>query len=159
MKTLEGTLTGEGLRVAVVVSRYNARITELLEEGALEALKECGVRPDELILVRVPGAFELTGAVARLLNSQDLDAVVALGCVIRGETAHFDFVAGEAARGLGMLALQGFVPVIFGVLTTDTEEQALVRAGARSGDAASHKGREAALTAVEMANLYRMIQS
>lgn len=150
---LQGSLEGRGLRFVVVASRYNEAVTDSLLEGAVEALAEHGVEPGDLAVVRVPGAWELPGAVARILARGDLDGIVALGCVIRGETPHFEFVAGEAARGLGALAREGPVPVAFGVLTTDDLEQALRRAG--EGD--DNKGREAALSALEMANLYRAL--
>jgi 6,7-dimethyl-8-ribityllumazine synthase len=149
---------GGGVRVAVVVSRFNAEVTGLLEEGALKALAHHGVAQDDIEVFHVPGAFELPGVVARLLHRGDFSAVVTLGCVIRGETAHFDFVAGEAARGLSDLSRAGCIPVIFGVLTTETLEQALVRAGARSEDPAANKGWEAAEAALEMVHLYRRIR-
>ena len=149
---------GAGVRVAIVVSRFNTQVTGLLEEGARGALAHHGVAPGDVEVLHVPGAFELPGVVARLLHRGDFHAVVALGCVIRGETAHFDFVAGEAARGLSDLSRSGCIPVIFGVLTTETLEQALVRAGARSDNPADNKGWEAAEAALEMAHLYRRIR-
>lgn len=151
MKETEGNLDGTGLRVALLVGRFNERITEQLLAGAVDCLVRHGVARDDLHVVRVPGAWELPGACARVLAADDVDAVVALGCVIRGATPHFDFIAGEAAAGLGALNRTGSVPVGFGVLTTDTLEQALERAGTKSGN----KGREAALAALEMATLYR----
>jgi 6,7-dimethyl-8-ribityllumazine synthase len=153
MKEVTGSLDGTGLRFVLVVSRFNAVVTDALLQGAVEALQENGVAADDLTVVRVPGAWELPGACARILEGDDVDGVVALGCVIRGETPHFEFVAGEAARGLGTLALDAPVPVIFGVLTTDDLEQALRRAG----DGDGNKGREAALSALEMATLYRRL--
>lgn len=151
MREAKGSLEGRGLRFALVVSRFNEMVTEELLSGAVEALAEHGVARDDLTVVRVPGAWELPGACARVLEAEEVDGVVALGCVIRGETPHFRFVAGEAARGLGTLALDAPVPVVFGVLTTDDLEQAMRRAG----EGSENKGREAALSALEMANLYR----
>lgn len=149
---------GSGQRHAIVVARFNAVVTDLLLEGARDALVERGVSADAIEVFRVPGAWELPGTAARLIERGGIDAVIALGCVIRGETPHFDFVAGEAAAGLGRLATESDVPVILGVLTTETLEQAMVRAGARSDDPTEHKGREAAITAIEMVNVYRAIR-
>jgi 6,7-dimethyl-8-ribityllumazine synthase len=148
---ITGSLSGAGLRFALVVSRFNDLITERLLEGAVDALARHGVEPSDLQVIRVPGAWELPGAVARVLDGGEVDAVVTLGCVIRGATPHFDFVAGEALGGLGALARTASVPVILGVLTTDTLEQALERAGSKGGN----KGWEAAVSALEMANLYK----
>lgn len=156
-RVIEGAHDGAGRRVALVVARWNAEVTGLLEEGARAALRTHGVADEDVLVVRVPGAFELPGAAARILERGEVDAVVALGCVIRGETPHFDYVAGEAARGLALLGLEASVPVVFGVLTTETVEQAMVRAGARSDEPAANKGWEAAEVALEMANLYREI--
>lgn len=149
---------GRGQRHAIVVARFNAVVTDLLLEGARDALEERGVAADAIQVFRVPGAWELPGTAARLIERGGFDAIIALGCVIRGETPHFDFVAGEAAAGLGRLATGSDVPIVFGVLTTETLEQAMVRAGARSEDPSEHKGREAAITAIEMATLYGTIQ-
>lgn len=151
MTETHGTLEGTGLRIALVVARFNELITDQLLDGAVESLVGHGVSPDDLRVVRVPGAWELPGACARVIEAGEVDAVVALGCVIRGATPHFDFIAGEATRSLGELNRRGPVPVGFGVLTTDTLEQALERAGTKAGN----KGREAALATLEMATLYR----
>ncbi len=148
---MEG-LDGAGLRVALLVSRFNEEITGALLEGASEALRMHGV--EGLDVLRVPGAWELPQTARRVVEAGRHDAVVALGCVIRGETPHFEYVAGEAARGLGQVALESPVPVTFGVLTTDDVEQAR----ARSGPGAANKGWEAALTALEMVELYREIR-
>jgi 6,7-dimethyl-8-ribityllumazine synthase len=156
-RELEGSLDASDHRFTIVVSRWNEGVTRLLEEGALAAFREHGVPDDALTVVRVPGAFELPGAAARVLEAGEVDGIVALGCVIRGETPHFDYVAGEAARGLSILGIEADVPVVFGVLTTETLEQALERAGARSDDPKANKGWEAAAVALEMANLYREI--
>lgn len=140
--------------MAIVVARFHSVVTDSLLAGALEALVTHGLSPDRIEVVRVPGAFELPGATARLLERGGIDGIIALGCVIRGETPHFDFVAGEATRGLGELALRGPVPIAFGLLTTETLEQALRRAGGKT----ENKGWDAALAALEMANLYRALQ-
>ncbi|HSH45333.1 MAG TPA: 6,7-dimethyl-8-ribityllumazine synthase [Longimicrobiales bacterium] len=153
MAEYEGVTDGAGRRVAVVVSRFNELITERLLEGALGCLRQEGVREDDVDVLRVPGAWELPAAAAAVLRRGGYDAIVALGCVIRGETPHFDYVAGEAARGLQELATTHAVPVAFGVLTTDDRDQALARAGGDRGN----KGWEAALTALEMADLYRQL--
>lgn len=151
MGEIEGSLSGAGLRVLVVVSRFNETETEQLLEGALDCLAEHGVDDDDVDVVRVPGAFEIPGAIGVALRHGRYDGVVALGCVIRGETPHFDYVAGETARGVQALAVAHDIPIGFGVLTTDTREQALARAGGPRGN----KGREAALTTLEMVHLYR----
>ena len=151
MRELEGSPEGKGKRFVVVVSRFNEMVTERLLEGAVGCLRQHGVADDDVTVLRVPGAWELPGAAAAAMAAERWDGVVALGCVIRGETPHFDFVAGEASRGLMTLALKPpVIPVAFGVLTTDTREQALARAGGDRGN----KGWEAALTALEMADLY-----
>lgn len=148
VREIGGRREGAGLRIGVAVSRFNHEITERLLHGALSCLAEQGVAGTDIIVLRVPGAWELPLAARWLLDHADADAVVALGCVIRGETPHFEFVAGEAARGLADTALSTGAPIAFGVLTTDTVEQALQRAGGAKGD----KGRDAALSALEMAN-------
>lgn len=161
MNEKKGRPDGAGKRVSVVVSRFNAEVTEALLEGALATLAEHGAAEADVEVIRVPGAWELPGAVGQVLRRGSVDAVVALGCVIRGETPHFEYVAGEAARGLGALAARADVPVIFGVLTTDTLEQALIRAGGKgegTSSDSSNKGREAVLAALEMADLYRMLR-
>lgn len=154
MRETTGSLDGKGLRFAIVAARFNSVVTDELVAGALEALTTHGVSLDDIELFRVPGAFELAPACARLIERGDTDGIVALGCVIRGETPHFDFVAGETARGLGSLALESSVSIAFGVLTTDTLEQALRRAG----NQAENKGWDAGLVALEMANLYRTLR-
>jgi 6,7-dimethyl-8-ribityllumazine synthase len=141
----------EGLRFAVVVARFNADVTDRLLRGALDCLAEHGARDEDVEVLRVPGAWELPQTAARLVERGRSDAIVALGCVIRGETPHFDYVCAEASRGLGAVALASRIPVLFGVLTTDTREQAM----ARAADGPSNKGYETALAAVEMATLYR----
>lgn len=152
---VEGSTRGEGLRILVVVSRFNELETEQLLQGALQCLAESGVRQDDIDVAYVPGAFELPGAIGVAIREAAYDGVVALGCVIRGETPHFEYVAGEAARGIQALAIDHGVPIGFGVLTTDTREQALARAGGDRGN----KGREAALTTLEMVHIYEGLRS
>lgn len=149
MRTREGTLEARGRRFAVVASRFNGVVTEKLVEGALAAFRKLGIAPDDLEVIWTPGAFELPLAAGRLANSGQFDAVVCLGAVIRGETPHFEYVAGETARGVQQVALESGVPCTFGVLTTNTLEQALDRAGGKHGN----KGWDAATAAVEMASL------
>jgi 6,7-dimethyl-8-ribityllumazine synthase len=152
-RVLEGALDGAGLRVCVVVSRWNEFVTRRLLEGAEKVLSERGVAEGDVTVAWVPGAFELPTAAKWAAASGQFDAVVCLGAVIRGETAHFEYVAGGAAEGIRQAAQETGVPVIFGVLTVDTVEQALSRAGGKDG----HKGEEAALAAIEMANLRRQL--
>ena len=153
IRTFEGAMIGAEGRFAVVAARFNGFITESLVNGALDTLRRHGVDADRIHVVRVPGAFELGPVVRKLCLSGDYVGVIALGAVIRGATPHFDFVAGECARACGSAASETGVPVAFGVLTTDTIEQAIERAGAKAGN----KGAEAAATAIEMANLMRML--
>lgn len=153
MKNLRGSHRGRGLRVGIVISRFNEEITKRLLDGALEALEEAGVGRRSVTLVSVPGAFEIPGAAQRLAASGRVDAVVCVGAVIRGETEHFTFVAAAAQEGILRVALDTGIPVTFGVLTTETVDQAIER----SGGAYGNKGHEAALDAVEMANLYREV--
>jgi 6,7-dimethyl-8-ribityllumazine synthase len=150
-RVLEGHLVGTGVKVAIVVSRFNEFITSKLLSGAEDALKRHGVNEEDVTIVWVPGAFEIPLAAKKLADSQKYDAVITLGTVIRGATPHFDYVSNEVAKGVANVALQSGVPVIFGVLTTDTIEQAIERAGTKAGN----KGWEAAVNAIEMANLYR----
>ena len=155
MKTHEGTLIVSDARIAIVLSRFNSLIGDRLLEGALDTLKRHGVTDDDISLVRVPGAFEIPLAASVLAKTGRYDAVICLGAVIRGSTAHFDYVAGPLASGLASIAVDTGVPILFGVLTTDTIEQALERAGTKAGN----KGAEAALVAVEMAQVLRQIRS
>lgn len=154
MVTHEGTLIASGLRFAVVLSRFNSLIGDRLLEGALDTLRRHGAAEDDITLARVPGAFEIPLAASELAKTGTFDAVICLGAVIRGATAHFDYVAGPMASGLASLAVQTGVPVLFGVLTTDTIEQALERAGTKAGN----KGADVAAAAIEMANLLRTIR-
>ena len=154
-KTHEGHLDAAGLKLAIVVARFNSFITERLLAGALDALRRSGAKSADIEIVRVPGSWEMPVVARALADRQRFDAIICLGCVVRGETAHFDYVAGEAAKGLGQVASQTGVPVVFGVLTTNTVEQAVDRAGAKSGN----KGFDAAMTAVEMANLMKKLKA
>lgn len=151
---LSGTQDGTGLRVAIVASRFNDVVVDAMVSAASRTCLEKGVKADDLFVIRCPGAWELPGLVGRVLDQGGIDAVVALGAVVRGGTPHFDYVAGETSRGLMALAT-GMVPVAFGLLTTDTMEQALQRAGGAHGN----KGHDAALAAIEMATLYRALPS
>jgi len=155
LRTFEGKLDAKGLRFAIVVSRFNSFITERLISGALDALHRSGASDDNVEMIRVPGSWEMPVAVSTLLEQKRHDAIICLGAVIRGETPHFDYVAGEAAKGLAQTSLATGVPVAFGVLTTNTLDQAIDRAGAKGGN----KGFEAAMTAIEMANLLRELRS
>ncbi|HEV2360580.1 MAG TPA: 6,7-dimethyl-8-ribityllumazine synthase [Acidimicrobiales bacterium] len=151
----EGSLLdGTGLRIGVATGRFNGNITELLADGCRERLAKLGVAGNDVVEVGVPGAFELPLAAQALIRDADVDAVVCLGAVIRGETSHYDFVAGECAAGLQRVQLDTGRPVVFGVLTTENVEQALSRAGGGHG----HKGEEAAETAVEMVRLLQSIR-
>ncbi len=153
VRYIEGEPNASGLKIGIVVSRFNDFITSHLLSGALEALGQHGADEKDIEVVRVPGAFEIPMAAKKLCDAKKYDAVVCLGAVIRGATPHFDYVAGEAARGVAAIAREAGIPVIFGVLTTDNVEQAVERAGGKSGN----KGVDAALAAVEMATLYRKL--
>ncbi|TMB45141.1 MAG: 6,7-dimethyl-8-ribityllumazine synthase [Deltaproteobacteria bacterium] len=146
--------SGDGLRIGVALARFNQAVTDRLLAGALEALGHHGVADDAIDVVLVPGAFELPLCAERMAATGRYDALVCLGAVVRGETPHFEYVAGEAARGIGDVARRHDLPVAFGVLTTDTIEQALARAGGARGN----KGYEAAVTALEMVHLLRVVQ-
>lgn len=147
----EGSFDANGLRFAVVVSRWNAFITERMLEGALDALRRCGARREDVEVTRVPGSFEIPSAARLLAESGRFDAIVTVGCLIRGETSHYEHIATEVTRGIGQSAQETGVPHAYGVITVENLEQAIDRAGLKSGN----KGFEAALTAIEMANLKR----
>jgi 6,7-dimethyl-8-ribityllumazine synthase len=149
MHTIEGKLLARGRSFAIVVSRFNGLVTEQLLHGAVDCLVRHGAEGDAISVVRCPGSFEIPQVALRLASPGRFDAVICLGCVIRGETPHFDYIAAEVAKGIGQISLQTDTPVTFGVLTTDTLEQALERAGAKAGN----KGWDAALSAVELADL------
>jgi 6,7-dimethyl-8-ribityllumazine synthase len=152
-RQLQATPSGEGLRIAVALARFNESVTERLLAGALEALLKHGVADDAIDVATVPGAFELPLCAQRLAGTGRYDAIVCLGAVIRGETPHFDYVAGEAARGIAEVSRRHDLPVAFGVLTADTIAQALARAGGDRGN----KGFEAAVTALEMVQMLRVV--
>ena len=153
-KVMEGQLSAAGLRFAVVVSRFNSFITERLFNGAMDALTRTGANPDWIDVVKVPGSWEIPVVAGELARQHRYDAVICLSAVIRGETPHFDYVASEAAKGIAHVSAETGVPVAFGVLTTNTLEQAIDRAGTKGGN----KGFDAAMTAVEMANLMRVLR-
>ncbi|MCH6552966.1 MAG: 6,7-dimethyl-8-ribityllumazine synthase [Acidobacteria bacterium] len=149
----KGNLNAKGLRLAIVVSRFNSFITERLLAGALDALVRAGAGDKQVEVVRVPGSFEIPVAAKRLAETGRYHALVCLGCIIRGQTQHFDYISAEVTRGIQLAAVETGVPIAFGVLTTDTLEQAIDRAGAKSGN----KGADAALSAVEMATLLQKV--
>jgi 6,7-dimethyl-8-ribityllumazine synthase len=153
-KVFEGQLSATGLRFAIVVSRFNSFITERLLAGANDALRRTGAADDMVDVVKVPGSWEVPLVAGELARQHRYDAVICLSCVIRGETPHFDYVAAEAAKGVAHVSAETGVPVAFGVLTTNTLEQAIDRAGTKSGN----KGFDAAMTAIEMANLMRALR-
>jgi len=152
-KVIEGNFQTSGKKVALVVGRFNAFITKNLMEGAVDTLVRHGVDDDAITVVWAPGAFEIPLVVKKVAASGAYDAVIALGCVIRGGTPHFDYVAGEAAKGIGQLSHQCDIPILFGVLTTDSIEQAIERAGTKAGN----KGAEAAMAALEMMSLMEQL--
>ena len=153
-KMIEGELLARDLRFAFVAARFNDFVVEPLIRGALDALKRHGASEKQIEIVRVPGAFDIPIVARKLALSRRYDALLALGAVVRGQTPHFDYVAGECASGLARIALESGVPIAFGVLTTDTMEQAVDRAGGKAGN----KGADAALAAIEMANLLRRLE-
>lgn len=150
---IEGKLLGKGKKIAIVASRFNDFITARLMEGALDALTRHGVSDKDISVYRVPGAFEIPSVAKRLASSANADGIICLGAVIRGSTPHFDYVASEVSKGVAHVGLEANVPVIFGVLTTDTIEQAIERAGTKSGN----KGFDAAMALLEMMDLYSQI--
>ncbi len=150
MKVIEGDFAAKGKKFAIVVSRFNSFVVESLLEGAIDALKRHGhVEDDDITVIRVPGAYELPLAAQRAAAKKEFDAIIAIGAVIRGGTPHFDFVAGECNKGLATVSMKHDIPVAFGVITTDTIEQAIERSGTKAGN----KGAEAALGALEMVNV------
>jgi 6,7-dimethyl-8-ribityllumazine synthase len=151
VKTIEGNLIAKGKRFGIVASRFNDFITKDLINGCLDTLKRHGAKEDDINLTWVPGAFEIPLAAQRLAKSKSVDAVICLGAVIRGSTPHFEYIASESAKGVAKVSLDSGMPVIFGVITADTIEQAIERAGSKDGN----KGRDAALNAIEMSNLLR----
>lgn len=149
-KMFEGKLDAKGKRVALVVSRFNDLVTSRLTSGALDCLIRHGASEGNISIFKVPGSFEISPLCKKLAKSKNFDAVIAIGTVIRGDTPHFDYIAREVAKGVAQAAMESEVPIVFGVLTTDTLEQALERAGAKAGN----KGAEAALSAIELMSLY-----
>lgn len=152
-RTFEGNLSAKGLKVAIVQSRFNEFIGERLLDGAVDTLVRSGAEEKDIDIVKVPGAFEMPLTVSALAAKKTYDAVICVGAIIRGSTPHFDYVAAEAAKGIARVSADSGVPVAFGVITADTIEQAIERAGAKSGN----KGKDAALNAIEMANLLKTI--
>jgi 6,7-dimethyl-8-ribityllumazine synthase len=153
-KVFEGQLTAAGLRFAIIVSRFNSFVTERLLAGAMDALTRTGAGPDLIDVIKVPGSWEIPLVAAELARGRRYDAVICLSAVIRGDTPHFDYVAAEVAKGVAHASYETGVPVAFGVLTTNTLEQAIDRAGAKGGN----KGFDAAMAAIEMANLLRTLR-
>ena len=154
MKTYEGKLISEGLKFAIVVGRFNEFIGSKLLSGAIDGLERHGVKEDDIEIVWVPGAFEIPLVVKKLAKTNKYDAIICLGAVIRGSTPHFDYVSSEVSKGIANTSLDTELPIIFGVLTTNNIEQAIERAGTKSGN----KGYDAAITAIEMANLLKEIK-
>jgi 6,7-dimethyl-8-ribityllumazine synthase len=152
-KIHQGKLKAEGFRYAIIVSRWNEFLTARLVEGALDTLERLGASEDAIEIFKIPGAFEFPLAAKKVATSGRFDAVICVGAVLRGQTPHFDFVAGEATKGITSAALESGIPVVYGVITADTLEQAIDRAGVKAGN----KGSEAAMVAVEMANFYRLL--
>lgn len=155
IKTYEGHFSAPGAKFALVVGRFNSYIVESLLDGAVDVLVRHGIRKEDLTIVRAPGAFEIPVVVKKVAEKGEFDAIIALGAVIRGGTPHFEYVAGECVKGLGQLALEFGIPVSFGVLTVDTIEQAIERAGTKAGN----KGAEAALSALETVAVLRSLEN
>jgi 6,7-dimethyl-8-ribityllumazine synthase len=153
VNTVQGTLSAEGIRFGIVISRFNSLVTQRLLEGALDCLVRHGADVNATTVVYCPGAFEIPQVAQTMAKSGRFDALISLGCVIRGDTPHFDYIAAEVAKGIGQVGLSTNVPIAFGVLTTETLEQALERAGAKSGN----KGWDAALTAIELVQIGRQL--
>ncbi|GIT22940.1 MAG: 6,7-dimethyl-8-ribityllumazine synthase [Pseudomonadota bacterium] len=155
IKTIEGNYTNATARYGIAITRFNSFIVDRLLDGALDALRKQGVQDRDITIVKVPGSYELPLTVKKMIESGSYDAVIALGAVIRGGTPHFEYVAGECVKGLSQVSLNTGIPIAFGVLTVDTIEQAIERAGTKAGN----KGAEAALTAIEMLSLTRQLES
>ncbi len=151
---LEGRLLGEGRKFALIVSRFNDFISDRLMGGALDALLRSGVKDEDINIVKVPGAFEIPLIAKKLVKKKKYDAVICLGAVIRGATPHFEYVSAEVSKGIATVSIESEVPVIFGIITTDTIEQAIERAGTKAGN----KGWSAAMSALEMANLVEVVE-
>jgi len=153
MNIIEGNLSAEGLKIAIVISRFNELFTRKLQEGAIDCLLRHDASEDDIDIVWVPGAFEIPSVAKKLALLKEHDAIICLGAVIRGDTPHFDYVAAEVSKGIANASMETGVPIIYGVITTDTLDQAIERAGTKAGN----KGFDAALSAIEMVNLYRRI--
>ncbi len=153
MNIIEGKLIGKGYKVAITASRFNSIIVDRLIEGAADSFTRHGIESDDIMLYKVPGAFEIPMAISRLLKKGEFDGILSLGAIIRGETPHFDYIANEVSKGVAQLALTSDIPISFGVLTTDTTEQAIQRAGSKMGN----KGFSAATALIEMINLYKQL--
>lgn len=153
MKTIEGRLTGEGKKIGIVLSRFNSFIAERLLEGAIDTLVRSGVADADITVARVPGAYEIPLIAQKMARNGKVDAVICLGVIIRGATPHFDFVANEAAKGIAMVGMETGLPILFGVLTTDSIEQAIERAGSKAGN----KGSDCAVAALEMISLLEQL--
>ncbi len=151
---MEGRLLGEGRKFALIVSRFNDFISDRLMSGALDALLRSGVKDEDIDIVKVPGAFEIPLVAKKLVKKKKYDAVICLGAVIRGATPHFEYVSAEVSKGIATVSIESGVPVIFGIITTDTIEQAIERAGTKAGN----KGWSAAMSALEMANLVEVVE-
>ncbi len=150
---IEGAIAGKGLKLGIVVSRFNDFITSRLLTGALDALKQCDVDDNNITIVRVPGSFEIPMAARKMALSEKYNAIICLGAVIRGATPHFEYISSEVTKGIANIALETGIPVIYGVLTTDSVDQAIERAGTKN----RNRGWDAALQAIEMANLYKLL--
>ena len=150
---IEGAIAGKGLKLGIVVSRFNDFITSRLLTGALDALKQCDVDDNNITIVRVPGSFEIPMAARKMALSEKYNAIICLGAVIRGATPHFEYISSEVTKGIANIALETGLPVIYGVLTTDSVDQAIERAGTKN----RNRGWDAALQAIEMANLYKLL--
>lgn len=153
VKTIEGRLTGEGKKIGIVLSRFNSFIAERLLEGAIDTLVRSGVADADITVARVPGAYEIPLIAQKMARNGKVDAVICLGVIIRGATPHFDFVANEAAKGIAMVGMETGLPILFGVLTTDSIEQAIERAGSKAGN----KGSDCAVAALEMISLLEQL--
>jgi len=151
MKVIEGLYSGKGKKIAIVASRFNSVITEKLIDGSCDVLKRHEVEPDDIFIYWVPGAFEIPAIVNKIQKkTKDISAIICLGAVIRGETPHFDYVSSEVSKGIANISINGNIPIIYGIITADTQEQAFDRAGVKLGN----KGFEAAMSALEMISLY-----
>ena len=153
-KVIQGKMDAMGKKFGIVVSRFNEFITSKLVDGAMDTLVRHGTGELDVDIVWVPGAFEIPAVAKRMVASKKFDAVICLGCVIKGDTPHFDYIAAEVSKGVAALGMESDIPVVFGVLTTDTIEQSIERAGTKSGN----KGSDAAMNAIEMVNLYKILK-